>query len=888
MSSYEKTIDDVLNQLNSNERGLSSSEANIRLEKHGKNKLPESKPRSHFSIFLDQFKSPLIFTLFGASIAVLLLGDVTDFFIIISVLIFNAIIGTIQEGRAEDTVRALRNFVETNATVIRDDTEMIIPDYDVVIGDIIILNEGDKVPSDARLIYSRNLKLNESGMTGESVPVHKTLDPINSAGLNPSEQKNMVFKGTYVAFGYGKAVVTSIGVDTVIGKIASEISTIDTEIPLKTDIKNLSRFIIIAVLGVSVLIFTVGVIIGGDSRTLFATVVAMTVSLVPEGLPIVLTLVLASGMWRMSKKNVLIKKLQAVEALGQAQIIAVDKTGTVTKNEMMVREVYVDNDLFEVGGVGYEPKGEIKFSGKTVDQLNHQSLIEIGRISAFCANAVPIFSEETKSWRVSGDPTEAAMLVFSQKIGFHKDELERENIIIDEQPFDYNLKYSAVIHKTEKSNFNTLSLAGAPEIILSLSDTIWQDGGAKKISEGVRIELEKIFTTMMEKGLRVVGIAKKNVKINELKKEDADKLTFLGFLGIEDTLRPEVHEAMERTRNAGIKVVMITGDHVNTARAIAREAGIYTEGDAVISGSEIDSMSEKEFINILPKVSVFARVTPEHKMKIINAYKKTGKIVAMTGDGVNDAPSLAAADLGVAMGRIGTEVAKEASDLVLLDDNFGSIVGAVEEGRNMYKTIKKVILYLFSTGLGELLTIIGAMVIGLPIPILPGQIIWLNFVTDGFLDVSLAMEPKEDNLLSRSFRKPGKYLVDKAMLKRMFIMAVPMMLGTLFLFSKYTDGNMTKAYTMSLCVLAVFQWFNAWNCRSDTRSIFRMNPFSNKFLLGATAIVIALQMFIIYNPFMQDIMKTTAISLKEWGLVVLVASSIIIVEEVRKFIYRKK
>jgi len=888
MSFYTKTVDEVLNSLGSNERGLSSSAVAERLLKYGENKLQESKPKGRLSIFFDQFKSPLIFILFGASITVLLLGDVADFFIIIAVLLFNAIIGTIQEGKAENTIEALKNFIETNATVVRDNVENIIPDYQLVPGDIIVLSEGDKVPADARITYSRNLKLNESGMTGESIPVHKVVEPITNLDLPPSGQKNMVFKGTYVAYGHGKAVVTDTGQNTVIGKIAKEISGLNTEMPLKADINNLSKIIIIAILLISALIFMIGIIGGEDPKVMFATVVAMTVSLVPEGLPVVITVVLASGMWRMSKRNVLIKKLQAVEALGQARIIAVDKTGTITKNEMMVREVYIDDTFFEVSGVGYESKGEIKLNGETIDQLNHKSLIELGKLSAFSASAVPIYSEENKTWRVSGDPTEAAILVFSQKIGFHKDELERENIVLDERPFDYNLKYSSVIHKNNQGDINILSLAGAPEIIMSLSGSIWQDGAIKKITEDIRIDLEETFISMMEKGLRVVGIAKKEVKATAIDSKEIEKLVFMGFLGIEDTLRPEVHEAMELTRGAGIKVVMITGDHVNTARAIAREAGIYQDGDAVVSGSDLENMTERELLIMLPKVSVFARVTPEHKMKIINIYRKSGNIVAMTGDGVNDAPSLAAADLGVAMGRVGTEVAKEASDLVLLDDNFGSIVGAIEEGRNMYRTIKKVILYLFSTGLGELFAIVGAMIIGLPIPVLPGQIIWLNFVTDGFLVVAMGMEPKEKNLLTTNFVKPKKYLIDRPMRWRMLIMSVPMMLGSLYVFSQYADGDMTKAYTMSLCTLAVFQWFNAWNCRSDTRSVFRMNPFANKFLLGATGIVITLQILVVYNPFMQKLMNTTSITLKEWGLVLLVASSIIVVEEIRKLLVKRK
>ena len=389
-------------------------------------------------------------------------------------------------------------------------------------------------------------------------------------------------------------------------------------------------------------------------------------------------------------------------------------------------------------------------------------------------------------------------------------------------------------------------------------------------------------------GQRVIAVG-----IHENTRRMADpqsisELTFVGFLGMKDVLRPEVKDAMARAQEAGIKVVMITGDHKITAQAIAREAGIYHDGDEILTGNEIDAMNDNELSDKLSRTTVFARVTPEHKLKIINAFKKRGEIIAMTGDGVNDAPSLVAADLGVAMGNIGTEVAKEAADIVLLDDNFGSIVSAVEEGRNIYKTIKKVILYLFSTSIGEVLTITGALFLGLPLPILAAQIIWLNFVTDGFLDVSLAMEPKEKGLLSGSFERPKKYLIDRLMLQRMIIMAVPMMIGTLFLFQKYAGTDLEKAWTISLTTLAVFQWFNAWNCRSDSKSIFQLNPFSNKFLLGATGIVIILQLLAVYTPVLQKILHTVPLGRSDWLMIISVALSIVIAEEIRKFFARRR
>ncbi len=873
---HTKSISDIFKILQSNEHGLSKTEVVSRFQKYGPNKLPEAKVDGLAVIFLRQFQSPLIYILLVASMIVFVMGENVDGSIILAVLLFNAVIGTIQEGRAQNTLLALKKLVETKATVFREGKEFIISDSEVVPGDIIILQEGEKVPTDARIITATNLKIDEAAFTGESEPKHKIADIIDVANLPTADQKNMIFKGTHILSGSGKAIVVATGIETVIGKISKEIAVIDTEIPLKTNIRDLSRLIIIAVASISTLLFLLGIISGKSVKEMFTMVVSLSVSIIPEGLPIVMTLVLATGVWRMSKRNVLVKKLQAVEALGQARVIAVDKTGTLTKNEMVIQKVYVDGKMFEVGGVGYEPKGEIKLGGNSIDPLNHPELIFVGKIATFCASARVIFSEEEKVWRVAGDPTEAAMLVFAQKLGFHKDALERESPLIDEIPFDYKLKYHATIHKTDGQKL--LTVVGAPEVILNLS----------KISKEEKQKLESVVISMSQEGLRVIALTKTNNVSKVLSPENINSLTFVGFFGMKDALRPEVAGAMQKATSAGIRVVMITGDHKITAQVIAKEAGIYHDGDMILTGQDIDAFSEIELSEKLATTSVFARVTPEHKLRIIKAYKARGEIVAMTGDGVNDAPSLVAADLGVAMGKIGTEVAKEAADIVLLDDNFGNIISAVEEGRSIYKTIKKVILYLFSTSAGETLTITGALLLGYPLPILPGQIIWANVVTDGFLDVALAMEPKEKGLLRGNFERPKKYLVDKLMLQRMVFMAVPMMFGALFLFKGYFETDLAKALTMSFTVLVVFQWFNAWNCRSENKSIFQMNPFSNKFLVGATLIVISLQMFAIYNPLMQKLLHTVPLSLSEWLVIISIAASIIVVEEIRKFFYGKR
>ncbi|PIR82921.1 hypothetical protein COU19_03225 [Candidatus Kaiserbacteria bacterium CG10_big_fil_rev_8_21_14_0_10_56_12] len=883
---YAEKLETVFGTLHTNENGLGALEAARRLKEDGSNVLPETKPDGYPRIFVRQFQSPLIYLLLAASGAVFLLGEIADGAIILAVLLFNAVVGTIQEGKAQNTLRALRQYVETTATVVRDGIELTIPDYEVVRGDVLVLREGEKVPSDARIIVANGLKLDEASLMGESEPVGKTAKAIFGEALPAAEQKNMVFKGTNVVIGNGRAVVVAVGAHTVIGAIAKEISAIDTEIPLKANIRYLSHAIIAVVGAISAAIFILGLVRGEEIITIFATVVSLVVSVIPEGLPIVITLVLATGVWRMSKRNALVKKLQAVEALGQAQVIAVDKTGTITKNELVVREVWTEQKTFAISGIGYELEGSVSLEGSVVDAANHPELLLVGKMVALSASARVSYSEAEKRWRVTGDPTEAAMRVFGEKVGFKQTDLVRESPLVAEIPFDYRLKYHAALSSGEGSN--TLIVSGAPEKVLALSTQVRRDGRNHTMQQTDRKEIEDTLAEMSGRGLRIVALAVQEQSLATLTSESIHDLVFVGFFGMQDILRPEVADAMSRAASAGIKVVMITGDYMLTACAIAQEAGIWQEGDELLTGAAIDDMSDDELKVRVAKVSVFARVTPEHKLRIITAYKNRGEIVAMTGDGVNDAPSLVAADLGVAMGKIGTEVAKEAADIVLLDDNFGSIISAVEEGRSIYKTIKKVILYLFSTSMGEVLTITGALVLGYPLPLLAAQIIWLNFVTDGFLDVALAMEPKERGLLTGTFLRPNKYIVDGLMARRMILMALPMMLGTLFLFQRYFETDMAKAGTISLTALAVFQYFNAWNCRSESVSFFHQDFFSNKYLLGATAIIISLQVLAVYNPLFQSFLHTTPLTISEWLMIIVVATSIIWVEEIRKFFYRRR
>jgi len=900
----KKSQQEALKILETSIYGLSVAEIEKRKAIYGSNSLPSKKGDSLFIIFLRQFNSPLIFILLFASLVTYSIGEYNDAYIILFVLIFNAIVGTIQEGKAEHTLEALKHIVETKARVIRQHNEFSIPDTDLVPGDIIVLREGDKVPADAYLIEVRNLQVDESALTGESIPVFKDVNwkAEGESAKNIGDLKNIIYKGTAITSGGAHAVVISIGVQTEIGKIATRIVGIDTEIPLKKHIKYLSHAIIAAVGAISLFIFSIGLIQGYALRTMFTTVISLAVSVIPEGLPIVITLVLATGVWRMSKKNALVKKLQAVEALGQAKVIAVDKTGTITKNELVVREVYTADQLFEVTGDGYVPEGQIIQGSDPYDIKKCPTLPLLAHMSALWSGADLSYSTEKKLWMIAGDPTEAAIKVFGRKLGYDKESLLSFSPLLYEAPFDYTLKYRSVLYAIE--GVPTMIIAGAPEIILSLSTKTFSTNGddirgipessldglyhkAETLTEDDRKRYDEQLNSLSAKGQRVVAIAVKRASDLSVNQHEVSDMVFLGFIAMKDVLREEVRPAIEEAQNAGIKVVMITGDFSLTAVSIAEEAGIYKNGDTVMTGVEIESMTDEELSASIRKVTVFARVTPEHKLRIISAYQENGSIVAMTGDGVNDAPSLVMADLGIAMGITGTEVAKEAGDIVLLDDNFKSIVSAVEEGRNMYHTIKKVILYLFSTSLGEVLTIIVALLIGLPLPLLAAQIIWLNFITDGFLDVSLAMEPKEKGLLKGGFETPSKYIVTRSMVMRMVSMAIPMMVGTLIIFTSALDESLEKGWSMSLTVLAVFQWFNAWNCRSETRSIGQMSPFSNIYLVMATLLVIGLHMIALYTPLGQDLLRTVPLRFEDWLLIIPIACSIIVVEEIRKMFARR-
>lgn len=847
-------LKDVYKKLNSSAEGLSNEEADKRFILEGPNELPEAKPSKWWVIFFHQFKNPLIYILMGAMAVVLMIGEYIDGAVIAFVLLFNAVIGAVQEGKAQNTINALKKFVQTYVFVLRGGKKLLLPDTRLVPGDVVLLGEGDKVPADCRIISANNLKVDQASLTGESVPVRKRSGVIRSRKKPLADRYNMIFKGTGVVGGTGKAIVVATGLATEIGKISQAIAGIKTEIPFQASIRRFSYLVIGLVSLTAALLLGVGFWVNGQEKEMFLVAISLAVSVIPEGLPIITTLILAFGVLRMAKHQALVKRLQAVEALGETEIIAIDKTGTITKGEMVIQEVFTKGMTFKIKGSGYRPFPKIK---------NH-SLNLAGKIAALCSNAY--FYKGS----LVGDPTEAALLIFGKKAGFDRDKIEKKHPLSKEIPFDFKNKFHATYHRFGRQYF--LAVTGAPENIMALS----------KINSADRKKFKEKLSDMTKRGLRVVAFAYAD---NLDSDQEFPKLKFEGFFGIWDALREEASRSIKKINKAGMKAVMITGDHKLTAVNVAKCAGIFKEGDRVLTGQDLETMSNKQLADVIDEVSVFARVTPDDKMKIIKLYHQLGKIVAMTGDGVNDAASLVAADLGVAMGKTGTQVAQEAADIVLLNDDFSTIVVAVKEGRHIYNTVKKVILYLFSTSLGELFAIVGAVLIGWPLLLAPSQIIWLNLVTDSFGSTALAWEPKNNVLLKQKPQK-SKYFLDKKMVSRSLAMGGIMMISALLVFSLYFQFNQIKAMTMALTVLAIMQWLNTFNVRSQDEPVI-FGFWKNKALLIAVGLNAVLQMLVIYWAPMQVAFRTTSLNLSDWALAVGLSLPIVIIEELRKIWWKR-
>jgi Ca2+-transporting ATPase len=883
MNYYQLNSSELFRQFHTSETGLSEEEAGKRRVQYGPNRLAEEKPISKLRIFFHQFASPLIYILLLAALVTILLREYVDAGVILSVLILNAGIGYFQEFKAEESVRALKRMIVPQARVLREGREKEVNSEDLVPGDLVILASGSKVPADIRLVSEIDLKIDESMLTGESLPVDKDPNPIHEENLSPGDQLNMAFMGTIVVSGRGRGIVVATGGQTSLGSIAREVREAEVATtPLQAKFHRFSNRIGLVVLGAAVILVGLGVLIGEPLKEMFMTAVAAAVATVPEGLPVVLTIALAAGIRRMARKNAIIRQLPAVETLGSTTVICTDKTGTLTKNEMTVKVVFDGEHVFEATGTGYNPEGEFLHEWVPVSEKERKNLFMSLRIGLLC-NESSIY-QEGGEYKVNGDPTEGALIVSAMKGGLIPEKEKREYPETALLPFESEFGYMATFHR--QGNKKWIFVKGGPEKILDLCIT------CQATDEMRTQEILQTANRFAREGMRVLAMAYKEAPadLEVIRHKDVEgDLILAGIQGMIDPPRPEVLEAIQGCRQAGIRVVMITGDHPTTAVAIGKSLGIAQDASPALTGKDLEGMSDEELFSQVPKVPVYARVAPHHKLRIVQQLMKRGEIVAVTGDGVNDAPALKAAHIGVAMGRKGTDVAKEASDMVITDDNFTAIFSAVEEGRVVFDNIRKVIFFLIPTGVAAIGSIIGSILLGVPIPYTPSQLLWINLVTNGLQVLALTFEPGEKDVVRRPPRDPGEGIMSRVLVERTVIVGLLISVGVLYNFVTELRAGvpLDQARTIAVTTMVFFQFFQAWNSRSETDSVFRLSPFSNPFLLyGLVASVLA-QLASIYFFAFQWVLRTEPLSLAEWIKIAAMSLTVILVVEIDKWARRK-
>jgi len=867
--------------------GLSTAEAEKRRNIYGANALKEEPPKSVLAMFFDQLKETLIIILIVAAIISGALGEWVDSIVIMIIVVLNAILGVIQENKAEQALQALKEMTKAHVKVLRDGQVTQIDVEDLVPGDVILLEAGDSVPADARLVQVASLMVNEAALTGESVPVEKCVEPLTQKEVPIAEQANMVFMGTYVTGGRAKAVVTGTGAKTELGKIAEMLhATPPDPTPLQKQLASLGKTLGIAAGIIVAVVFLTGLWRGEEVLNMFMTAVALAVAAIPEGLPTVVTIVLALGVTRMSKRNAVIRRLPAVETLGVATYICSDKTGTLTKNEMTVTDLYLPGLELKVSGTGYEPEGEFcTLKQEKINPADHPDL-KLMLLGA-ALNTDACLRCEDKGYQVIGDPTEGALVVAAQKAGIIKEEADEKFPRLAEIPFDSGRKMMTTFHQLPEGIYAFTK--GAPDVLLARCRYLHQNVTAKPISEEERQELLAVNSRFASQGQRVLALAYRTwPQVPEKVSCEAveQDLVYLGFFVMIDPPRPEAKKAVAVSRRAGIHTVMITGDHKDTAQAIAKELDIWQEGDSSLTGLELARLSDEELKEQVLKTTVYARVSPEDKLRIVDALKANEQVVAMTGDGVNDAPALKRADIGAAMGITGTEVSKEAADMVLLDDNFATIVNAVEEGRTIYNNIRKAIYYLLSCNTGEIITIFGAILLGLGSPLTPIQILWLNLVTDGLPALALGVEPPEKDIMKRPPRNSRETVFAGGMgisiLYQGIIIGL-LALGVYWLALSW-GRSLIEAHTMAFLTMSLSQLVHSFNARSLEHSLFTLGVTTNRYLVYAFTASLLLQLAVVFVPFLQGIFGTALLQGRDWLLVIGCSLVPLIVVELAKLI----
>jgi Ca2+-transporting ATPase len=879
------------------ERGLSGENVRDRFAEQGPNELPEAQPPSLLRLFLSQFTSVIVWVLIGAAVISGLLEDWLDAAAILAIVLLNGVLGFVQEFRAERSLAALRKMSVATARVFRDGVLQSIPARELVPGDLIHIEAGDRIPADVRLIYTTNFQTQEASLTGESTPIQKQANAVAGTDIPLAEQTNMAFMGTVAVSGKGRALVVATALRTELGRIAAMMQKAAqaewAETPLQQRLEQFGYTLLWLTLAVVAVVFVLGYLRGVPAFLMLLTSVSLAVAAVPEGLPAVVTITLALGVTRMAKRHALIRKLPAVETLGSATVICSDKTGTLTKNEMTVTRLFTGDRVFEVTGEGYEPVGEIReksselkvlsseLSGSNLHLENPElrtqnselsqspALRELLTAAVLCNGAT--LQEENGSWQVIGDPTEGALLVAAAKAGLTFETLDSAYSFLGEVPFNSERKMMTIVRSTLDGP--VAYVKGAPDVLLQhCTHRLTMDGTIEPLTESTRTVILDANASFSHQALRVLGMAQRRLdcepdayRADELE----NRLVFLGLVAMKDPLRSEAKVAVQTCHDAGIRTVMITGDHKETAVAIAEELGSMKGLGQALSGVELDRLSDDELARIVEQVRVYARVTAEHKLRIVKAWKASGAIVAMTGDGVNDAPAVKAADIGVAMGVTGTDVTKEAADMVVTDDNFASIAAAVEEGRGIFDNIRKTIHFLLSCNFSEVLVMLFAALIGLPLPLLPIQILWMNLVTDGFPALALAVDPKSPDLMKHPPRRPEARLLDGGRL--VTIGAQGVMLGAIalgaFAYSLYgLHQEVEQARTVAFTVMVVAQLVHAFNCRSERLSLFQLGLGTNRVLVWAFLLSLVVQVAVLTIPAVATIFKVVPLPIEDWVL----------------------
>ncbi len=873
MKFHEMRQEDIEQSLNTNyQEGLSTDHVAERRKQFGYNQLEEAEKQSALLLFFSQFKDFMVLVLLAATLISGLLGEYIDAIAIIAIVLINGFLGFFQERKAERSLQALKELSAPQVSVLRDGKWVKIVSKEVIIGDVIRFGSGDRIGADVRLIEANNLEIEESALTGESVPVAKSTQPVNGENMSLGDLENMAFMGTMVTRGNGIGVVTSIGMKTAMGQIADMIQKAETmTTPLQRRLEELGKILITVALVLTALVVGIGVIQGHDMYTMFLAGVSLAVAAIPEGLPAIVTVALSLGVQRMIKKKAIVRKLPAVETLGCASVICSDKTGTLTQNKMTVTHLWSGGKTWTVTGTGYEPDGQFYNGERRVTPHSENALQQLLTFGMLCNHAELVTREG--SFIVDGDPTEGALLVAGLKAGLSRESLQKKFTIVKEFPFDSTRKMMSIIAVDQNGKYFSVT-KGAPDVLVGKSESVLWEGRLQRKSSEITEEVEGAIPDMSSNASRNIAIAYKPIKDRaweSLTESDIEEgVTFIGLQGMIDPPRPEVKQAVKECRAAGIKTVMITGDHVLTAKAIAKQLGILKNKDRVLDGKALNQMEVHELEEIVDEVSVFARVSPEHKLKIVKALQNRGHVVAMTGDGVNDAPAIKSSDIGVAMGITGTDVAKESSSLVLLDDNFATIKSAIQEGRNIYENIRKFIRYLLASNVGEILVMLFAMILALPLPLVPIQILWVNLVTDGLPAMALGLDKPEDDVMKRKPRHPKEGVFARGLgwkvVSRGFLIGGATLLAFMLSYKTHPD-HLAYAQTVAFATLVMAQLIPVFDCRSEV-SVFSRNPFGNMYLVWAVLSSLILMLIVIYVPSLQPIFHTVPIVLKDWLLII--------------------